>query len=35
MNNNPLQIFVDEVPEIQKAYAGFSQSLIADKGDLY
>ena len=32
MNNNPLQTFVDEAPEIQKAYAGFIQSLIADKG---
>lgn len=32
MNNNPLQTFVDEAPEIQKAYASFIQSLIADKG---
>ena len=29
---NPLQIFADESPEIQKAYAGFIQSLINDKG---
>jgi len=29
---NTLQTFVDEAPEIQKAYAGFIQSLIADKG---
>ena len=32
MNNNPLQPFVEEAPEIQKAYAGFIQTLIADKG---
>ena len=31
-NNNPLQIFVDEAPEIQKAYAGFIQSLITNEG---
>ena len=30
--NNPLQTFVDEAPEIQKAYAGFIQSLIEDEG---
>ena len=29
---NPLQTFVDESPEIQKAYAGFIQSLIEDEG---
>jgi len=32
MNNNPLQTFVDEAPEVQKAYAEFIKSLIADKG---
>ena len=32
MKNNPLQTFVEEAPEIQKAYAGFIQSLIADEG---
>ena len=32
MKNNPLQTFVEEAPEIQKAYAGFIQSLIADDG---
>ena len=31
MKNNPLQTFVEEAPEIQKAYAGFIQSLIADE----
>ncbi|NOZ08932.1 MAG: carboxymuconolactone decarboxylase family protein [FCB group bacterium] len=30
--DNPLQSFVEEAPEIQKAYAGFIQSLIDDKG---
>jgi len=29
---NPLQTFMDESPEIQKAYAEFIQSLISDKG---
>jgi len=29
---NPLQTFVDEAPEIQKAYAEFIQSLIANNG---
>ena len=29
---NSLQTFVEESPEIQKAYAGFIQSLIDDKG---
>lgn len=29
---DPLEIFMKESPEIQKAYAGFIQSLIADKG---
>ncbi|HDY88741.1 MAG TPA: carboxymuconolactone decarboxylase family protein [bacterium] len=29
---NPLQIFADESPEVQKAYAGFIQSLIDIKG---
>ena len=32
MNNNPLQTFIDKAPEVQKAYVGFIQSLIADKG---
>ncbi len=32
MNNNPLQTFVEEAPEIQKAYADFIQLLIEDKG---
>ncbi|MEQ9300146.1 MAG: carboxymuconolactone decarboxylase family protein [Cyclobacteriaceae bacterium] len=32
MKNNPLQTFVNEAPEIQKAYAGFIQSLIAEEG---
>jgi alkylhydroperoxidase/carboxymuconolactone decarboxylase family protein YurZ len=31
-NHNPLQTFVEESPEIQKAYAGFIQSIIDDKG---
>ncbi|MCF8373888.1 MAG: carboxymuconolactone decarboxylase family protein [Bacteroidales bacterium] len=31
-SENPLQIFVDESPEVQKAYAGFIQSLIELKG---
>jgi hypothetical protein len=31
MNNNPLQTFVEEAPKIQKAYAGFIQSLISDE----
>ncbi len=30
--NNPLQKFIDEAPEIQKAYASFIQSMIDDKG---
>jgi len=29
---NPLQTFVEEAPEVQKAYAGFIQSLIAAEG---
>jgi len=29
---NPLQTFVDECPEVQQAYAGFINSLIAMKG---
>jgi len=29
---NPLQIFANESPEVQKAYAGFIQSLIDIKG---
>jgi len=29
---NPLQTFVDECPEVQKAYAGLIDSLIAMKG---
>ena len=29
---NPLQTFVDEAPEVQKSYADFIQSLIADEG---
>lgn len=28
INDNPLQTFVDESPNVQKAYAGFVQSLI-------
>lgn len=32
MTENPLQTFVEEAPEIQKAYAVFIQSLIADEG---
>ncbi len=31
-NENPLQLFVEESPEIQKAYAGFIQALTDDKG---
>ncbi|NOY97129.1 MAG: carboxymuconolactone decarboxylase family protein [Chlorobi bacterium] len=31
-NKDPLQLFTEESPEIQKAYAGFIQSLIADDG---
>ena len=31
MKKNTLETFVNEAPEIQKAYAGFIQSLIADK----
>ena len=29
MNKNPLQTFVEEAPDVQKAYAGFINSLIA------
>ena len=29
---NPLQIFADESPKVQKAYAGFIQSLIDMEG---
>ena len=32
MAENTLQLFVEEAPEIQKAYNEFIQSLIADKG---
>ena len=32
MAQNTLQLFVEEAPEIQKAYNDFIQSLIADKG---
>ncbi len=32
MSNNPLKTFVEEAPEVQKAYADFIQSLIAEKG---
>lgn len=31
-NENPLQVFVNESPDVQKAYAGFIQSLIELKG---
>jgi len=31
MNNNPLQTFIDEAPEVQKTYSGFIQSLIANE----
>ncbi len=30
--DNPLQVFVDESPEVQKAYAGLIQSLIDMEG---
>tara|TARA_B100000683_G_C12097322_1_gene393612 strand:- start:136 stop:447 length:312 start_codon:yes stop_codon:yes gene_type:complete len=29
---NPLQTFIEEAPEVQKAYADFIQSLIAEEG---
>lgn len=32
MNENPLKTFVDEAPNVQKAYADFIQSLIAEEG---
>jgi len=32
MNNNPLQTFVDEAPEVKKAYSDFIHSLIANEG---
>lgn len=32
MQKNSLQVFIEEAPEIQKAYAGFIKSLIMDQG---
>jgi len=32
MKKNTLETFTMEAPEIQKAYAGFIQSLVSDKG---